>query len=245
MRSARRWSANGCAVLALLALLLLSVAAAAAQNGTDLAGSYRMDVQGGELLELRADGSAALAGEETTWSADRSRITIGPDVMPYTLQGDRLVLSMGPVQIVWKRVGAPAKRGTQKQKDAPKPPAKKGGEAETGTDREARQLLMSSAWCSFTYNKNTGTSSTRKVVFRQDGIMTVNGGLETYSSGYGGIAAGQSSSSGSMRWKLENLRMYVDRGDGAGFQDIGLTATRNSNGYPILHAAGSEYSMCR
>jgi hypothetical protein len=47
-----------------------------------------------------------------------------------------------------------------------------------------------------------------------------------------------------MQWKLENLRLFVDQGDGARFQDIGLTATRNSNGSVILHAGGREYAMC-
>jgi len=43
----------------------------------------------------------------------------------------------------------------------------------------------------------------------------------------------------------EDLRLFVDQGGGAGFQDVGLTATQNSNGHPILHSQGREYSMCR
>jgi hypothetical protein len=111
-------------------------------------------------------------------------------------------------------------------------------------DAQARQLLTSSAWCSFTYNKVSGTSTTRKVVFRPDGMMTINGGAETYSSGHGGTVAGQSRSQGAMRWKMENLRLYVDQGGGSGFQDVGLDATRNSSGSIILHADGREYAMC-
>jgi hypothetical protein len=72
--------------------------------------------------------------------------------------------------------------------------------------------------------------------------MSINGGAETYSSGYGGTYAGQSNTAGAMRWKLENLRLYVDQG--AGYQDVGLTASKNSNGYVILRADGREYSMC-
>lgn len=110
-------------------------------------------------------------------------------------------------------------------------------------DVQARQILTNSAWCSFTYNKVSGTSSTRRVVFRPNGVMTVNGGAQTYSSGYGGSYAGQSNSGSAMRWRLENLRLYIDQG--GGFQDIGLTATKNSNGYLILRAEGREYTMCR
>jgi hypothetical protein len=111
-------------------------------------------------------------------------------------------------------------------------------------DAHARQVLTSSAWCSFTYNKVSGTSTTRKVVFRPDGVLTINGGAETYSSGYGGTYAGQSSSGGTMLWKVENLRLLIDQRNGTGFQDIGLTTSKNSNGYPILHAEGREYAMC-
>lgn len=111
-------------------------------------------------------------------------------------------------------------------------------------DVQAKQLLINSAWCSFTYNKVSGTSTTRKVIFKANGVMTVNGGAETYSSGYGGSYAGQSNTARAMHWKLKNLRLFIDQGDGTGFQDIGLSATKNSNGYVILHAGGLEYSMC-
>jgi hypothetical protein len=74
--------------------------------------------------------------------------------------------------------------------------------------------------------------------------MTINGGAETYSAGYGGTYAGQSTNVNAMRWKLENLRLLVDDRGGNGYQDIGLTATTNSNGSIILKAAGREYSRC-
>jgi len=48
-----------------------------------------------------------------------------------------------------------------------------------------------------------------------------------------------------MRWLLQDQRLFVDAGDGAGMQDVGLTATRNSSGAIILRADGREYSMCR
>ena len=231
--------------LATLTLLLVFSTSSPAQVASQLVGRYQMDVQGGEILELRADGTASMAGEETVWSASGTRLTIGPDSMPYTLQGDRLLLTMGSIQIPWKRIGGAVKAPQSKQKDAPGATAGQTAAGGADADREVKQILTSTAWCSFTYNKVSGTSTTRKVVFRPDGVMTVNGGAETYSSGYGGTVAGQSKSSNVMRWKLENLRMYVDQGDGAGFQDIGLNATRNSNGYVILHAGGREYSMCR
>ncbi|HLA36538.1 MAG TPA: hypothetical protein VJ001_16875 [Rhodocyclaceae bacterium] len=242
------------------ALLAIVPATALAQVVKELVGKFQMDVQDGDVLELRADGTANLAGEETTWSARNHRLSVGPDTMPYLLQGNRLVLTMGSIQIAWKRLGGADKGLSPMQKAAVKAAGRQPGTNDAAVpmqpgvartppggnaqDIQAKQILMSSAWCSFTYNQRSGTSTTRKVVFRPDGVMTIGGGGETYSSGYGGVYAGQSSSADAMRWKFENLRLYIDSGDGGGFQDVGLSATKNSNGAPILHADGREYSMC-
>lgn len=237
-------------------LLTVFGAIAFAQVARELVGRYQMDVQGGDILELRADGTASMAGEEFKWSARGNQLRLGTDVVPYVLQGRRLILTTGPIQIAWNRIGSAAGPGNNANAGKNVAPAGQSGGAPAhsgGTavaqgssgnpgDAEARQVLTGSAWCSFTYSKVSGTSTTRRVVFRRDGIMTVNGGAETYSSGYGGTVAGQSSSSNALRWKLENLRLFLD--DGSGFQDIGLSATRNSNGYVILQAQGREYSMC-
>lgn len=241
-------------LLTLLTLLLCLSAPGHAQVMRELVGRFQMDVQGGDILELRADGSAALSGQETNWAARGNQLRVGTDVMFYALQGDRLVLQMGAVQINWKRIAAagkvPAPVAGRSPSAAPPvagklnaaPPPAVGGGAQ---DVQARQLLTSTAWCSFTYNKVSGTSTTRRVVFGGNGIMTINGGAETYSSGYGGTVAGQSSNRSAMRWKFENMRLYIDDGSGVGFQDVGLDATRNSNGAVILKADGREYSMCR
>jgi hypothetical protein len=220
--------------LVLITMLCIPALDASAQVVKGLVGRYQMEVPDGDVLELRADGSATLAGEATTWSGRGKTLRVGPDDMDYTLEGGRLVLSMGSVRISWKKLGAKASAPVRPAKDAGANPQ----------DAQARQLLTSSAWCSFTYNKVSGTSTTRKVIFRPDGAMTINGGAETYSSGHGGTFAGQSRSQGAMRWKMENMRLYVDQGGGAGFQDVGLDATRNSNGSIILHADGREYAMC-
>lgn len=228
-----------------LILLLVTVVPASARIAAELVGSYRMEVQGGEVLELRANGSAAMNGEETQWSVSGNQLTIGDEVMQYKLKGDRLLLTIGPVQVAWKKLPAKGKVAPPGQK---KTAVENGGQSRTGgsdADREARQLLTSTAWCSFTYNSVSGTTNTSRVVFYPNGAMTISGGAETYSKGYGGTYAGQSQSGNTMRWKLENLRMYLDQGDGNGFTDIGLEATRNSNGYVILHAGGKEYSMCK
>jgi hypothetical protein len=239
----------------LLVLCGLWLGSARAQTPPELVGRYQLEVQGGDILELRADGGATLAGETMRWAVRGRQLVVGSDAMNYVLQPDRLLLTVGVVQTSWKRLGAASRMQAQMAAPTPTPaqapapaPATAPPAANAGADprdAQARQLLTGSAWCSFTYSKVSGTSTTRRVVFRTDGVMLVNGGAETYSSGRGGTVSSQSNNAGAMRWRLENLRLYVDPGDGSGFQDVNLTATQNSNGYPILNSLGREYSMCR
>jgi hypothetical protein len=235
-------------MLLILGLLTFGSAGSLAQVVKELVGKYQMEVQDGDIMELRGDGSASMAGEETRWAARGNQLTVGPDVMTYSLAGGRLLVMFGPVQLAWKKIGGPAKGATPMEKAARGAQGQFQGQASNSggdaQDAQARQTLMGSAWCSFTYSKVSGTTTTRRVVFRPDGIMSISGGRETYSSGYAGTYAGQSNTSGSMQWKLANQRLLIDAGDGSGFQDIGLKATRNSNGAIILHAEGREYSMC-
>jgi hypothetical protein len=234
-------------ILLTLALSFVFSIASWAQVNKELVGKYQMDVQGGDMLELRADGTASLAGDNMKWAARGNQLQVGPDVMTYMLQGDRLVVNVAGVQLVWKKIGSASNSLSPMARAAAKanaPEASTGRTSGSPQDAQARQVLTSSAWCSFTYNKVSGTSTTRRVVFRPDGVMTINGGAETYSSGYAGTYAGQSTSGGTMQWKVENLRLLIDQRNGTGYQDIGLTTSMNSNGYPILHAEGREYAMC-
>jgi hypothetical protein len=231
---------NAFRALVLTGLFLLLPAVAWAQFPAELVGTYQMELETTETMELRSDGTAVIGTEVTRWAVRGKQLIVGSDAMPYAYRAGRLVLSVGPAQLAWRKLGA-----TGSTSAAPSSGQKTMPVAGNAQDDQYRQILMSSAWCSFTYNKVSGTSSTRRVVLRPDGIMTINSGAESYSSGQGGSYAGQSSNSNSMRWKYESLRLYLDDGSGAGFQDVGLTATRNSNGSIILMAAGREYAMCR
>jgi hypothetical protein len=238
----------------LLLVFLMAVAGGAqAQIARELVGRYQMDVQGGDVLELRSDGSATLAGETTRWSAIGNRLVVGGDTMTYSLQGNRLLTQMGPAQIPWNRLGGASVPGGNAQAAAAKAspaqptPVNGNGNGNNGgspQDAQIRQVLTANAWCAFSYNKVSGTSSTRRVVFRMDGMVYTHGGGQTYSSGSGGSYAGQSSNGSAARWKVENQRLYGDAMDGSGFQDLGLTASRNSSGSLILSAGGREYSVC-
>jgi len=55
------------------------------------------------------------------------------------------------------------------------PPAGKKAPAEpqaSGMDGQLTALLTRNAWCGFTYNKNSGTSTTERVVFMANGLVT-------------------------------------------------------------------------
>jgi hypothetical protein len=111
------------------------------------------------------------------------------------------------------------------------------------TDRLS-QFLMHNAWCSFSYNKNTGTSRQERVVFQPNGVVVQSGGAETYSSGYGGTVAGQSRGGKHGRWKVANETLHLSE-DGRNWTPQPLQITRNSNGYPIIKSEGKEYMVCR
>jgi hypothetical protein len=81
-------------------------------------------------------------------------------------------------------------------------------------------------------------------VFRKDGGWDSGARSESYSSGAFGSVAGQTDSGAGGRWRVRGDRLLMSEGGGA-LEDVGLSVSRNSNGYPILHAGGKEYSQCR
>lgn len=108
----------------------------------------------------------------------------------------------------------------------------------------SNELLLSSAWCTFTYNKTTGYSNTTRVRFNKNGTYGTSGRAEGYSSGRGGTYASQNDSSGGGRWKVNKSELYMSQGRG----ELGLVRTvvkRNNSGYPIILADGVEYSQCK
>ena len=118
-----------------------------------------------------------------------------------------------------------------------------GAVAATPQDQQLAQLLMRSAWCAFSYNQNTGTSSTERYVFRPDGTGSQGTGGETYSSGYGGTVAGQSQGGQAFRWRVQSGLLAVSL-DGVTWQPQQLQVTQNSSGYPIIRSGGREFSTC-
>ena len=108
----------------------------------------------------------------------------------------------------------------------------------------SNELLLSSAWCTFSYNKTTGYSNTTRVYFSKNGTYGTGGRAEGGSSGKYGSYASQNDSSGAGRWKVNKGELYLSQGRGE-LGHVNTVVKRNSSGYPIILADGVEYSQCK
>lgn len=226
-----------------LAFLVLALLAGAAQADgkarAGLVGTWGSELAGTPLtLELRADGTATFQGAAAQWQAMGDMLVVGNNAARYQLTGGRLVLTdMQGTVTVWQRAGM-AKAGK-----GPAAPARAAAGKGSPADAQLRQLLVSSAWCSFHYNKITGATNQSRAVFLPDGTLRLGTDAQTYSSGASGSVAGQYQTGTGMRWAVQNGRLLVDSGEGP--QDLNLQVNRNSAGNPILVAGGKEYAACR
>lgn len=223
-------------------------------------GRWAMALDPSTVMVLKGDGTGSFAGEAIRWQLRGDRLAITDaegqtDVNGVRVEGDVLALvGAGGETVLFGRVGGAARppapgrssAAARAREHAPEPAGAAGGSA---VDRQLRELLLSSAWCSFGYKAAPGgggygdrTSSSR-VLFRPDGTGSRASSSETYSTGSGGQYAGAQAGGEPFRWQARGGRLLVDAG--AGFEDVNLTATRNSAGYPILTAGGVEYMMCR
>lgn len=107
----------------------------------------------------------------------------------------------------------------------------------------SNKLLLSSAWCSFSYNKISGTTKTTRARFYSNGSYAFGNQRESQSSGQYGSVYGQSGGDGGGRWQVQNGELYMGE-DGGPLEPVQTVLKRNSNGYPIIVADGVEYMQC-
>lgn len=230
----------------MLPLIMVLVLAGAPKADPKLAGRWTLD--GEPFCTLKADGSGSFDEDRVRWGVDGDELVItGEDEterVPFTHSGDTLTLHMGGIPITLARVGKAGKtQGQVVQASGTQPPA--GKEPAAGKD-ELSRLLVSSAWCSFSYNKHSGTTSRSRVQFLPNGSWSSGGQAETYNSGASGSVAGQYNSGAGGEWSVKGGRLYMS----APPETPSLTpvepfsVTRNSNGSPILNAMGKEYARC-
>ena len=115
--------------------------------------------------------------------------------------------------------------------------------AASGMDGQLSALLSRNAWCGFTYNQHTGTSTSERVVFAANGLVSRSSGAQTYNSGAAGSVAGQYGNAERGRWKVANGMLHLSQ-DGTNWAPQPLQVTQNSNGAPIINSGGKEYMQC-
>jgi len=142
-------------------------------------------------------------------------------------------------RIVFAKAAAGTPAAPKKDaKEAAAPKAPQGG-----VDGQLTALLTRNAWCGFTYNQHTGTSTTERVVFHGNGTLARSSGAQTYNSGPAGSVAGQSGNASQARWKVADGMLHLSQ-DGMNWSPQALQVTQNSNGYPIVKSGGKEYMQC-
>ncbi len=104
------------------------------------------------------------------------------------------------------------------------------------------QLILSSAWCSFTYNKISGYSSTLRVRFNPNGTYRYGGRNEGQSSNIYGSVASQKDGAGGGNWRVENGELFLS--EGGPFRHVPTQFKRDSSGLPIIIGDGKEYAAC-
>jgi len=111
------------------------------------------------------------------------------------------------------------------------------------TDAEITRALEANAWCSFSYNKTTGYSHSRRAIFGANGVLTVQSNNEGGSSGSGGSYYGQSRGGQSYGWRVEGGVLYLS--DGRSEDAHSLDSKRSSSGGLVLLVDGEEWTPCR
>ena len=220
--------------------LVLGLSSVALAQKARLVGRWQNENDPALVNDLRADGTATTTLGEASWSVKGNVLEIGGVPMTFVFKGKQLLISIGATKdIPHRRLGPPKKAPAQKAPPQKAPAGKVPAEGKSPADGKLRQLLVSSPWCSFTYNKTTGTTRSSRAVFFSNGTLRLGTNTETYNSGRAGSVAGQRSGRGDKTWKVAGGRLYVDS------VDLNLRVKQNSAGNPILTADGREYMRCK
>ena len=240
-----------------LALAMLLCTAALAQN---FAGTFTTTNQEGGTVTLKLTQDAA-ANVKGTLTGNNNSFQVDAKATPQGLMG-KISGAQGSLYLMAQYEGAnlvvilaePMPNGQpnldsarhllfSKAGAAPagkKPPPEKA----SGMDGQLSALLTRNAWCGFTYNKNSGTSTSERVVFMANGVVTQSSGAQSYNSGPAGSVAGQSANANQARWKVADSMLHLSQ-DGINWAPQQLQVTQNSNGSPIIKSGGKEYTVCR
>jgi hypothetical protein len=201
------------------------------------------------FVTFNANGTGTMEDGKVKWSADGRTLVVtdeegSADTLGYTVAGGTLTLNMGGMPVVLTKAGAKAgplsAKAQQLGQTAPVQQTQPRGAA----NDQLSQLLLSSAWCNFRYNKVSGTSSSSRYQYFRDGTWSTGGRTETYNSGANGTVSGQYDSSNRGHWEVRGGQLFMSMPENPVLQPVPFTIALNSNGSPIITANGLEYSMC-
>jgi len=246
----------------LIHAIVAAMLAASPQLDSRLVGTW--NAGGSPFCTFQADGTGRMEDGPFRWTAQNGKLRVvddegSVDVIAYRVEGNTLALEMGGIQMQLSRAGGGARtakppkageRAAARDDDAgdseEAAPPPKAAAKPAGNDPVA-QLLVSSAWCSFSYNKTSGVTHQSKVRFFPNGTWSSGAQAETYSSGSGGTYASQSNGAAGGQWAVKGGRLYMsDPPETPSLERVEpFSITRNSNGYPIINAMGREYSRCQ
>jgi hypothetical protein len=213
-------------------------------------GTLRLDgMEGeGEIIGSATDGKTKAHFEAELEGAELQILFAEIDAtgQPNYAQAQEMIFTR-----MSKAASAPRKAEPKQGKGTKKPATPP---AASRQDQQLAQLLLSSPWCSFSYSQSSGRTSTSRNRFSSDGTVQVSSSLEggTVNQSAGSVDPGrgatgslssQPAGGGQLRWKVEKGRLWLDEGNG--FQAMSMEVTRNSNGYPIIKASGTEYMQCK
>ena len=220
--------------------LILCLSSVALAQKARLVGRWQNENDPALVMDLRADGTATTTLGEAAWAVKGNVLEIGGVPMTFVFKGKQLLISIGATKnIPHRKLGPPRKAPAQKAPPQKEPGNKVPADGKSPADGKLRQLLVSSPWCSFSYNKTSGTTHTSRAVFYSNGTLRLGTNTETYNSGRAGTVAGQRAGGGGKTWKVAGGRLYVDS------VDLNLRVKQNSAGNPILTADGKEYVRCK
>lgn len=207
----------------------------------------RAQVQGARFAGYASNdaGRIYLEGQVAGTQLQVAMAEVGPDGQPQeqtarTVAMERVVAGPGRAGQGGEMADAAPGRGAPKA-------GGQGAVAASGQDRQIAQVLLRSPWCRMSYSGGAGSSSgttrTERVVFRADGTGLRRSGGESHYSGDAGSVGSQSSGGEPFRWQVRDGVLNTSS-DGVTWAQTPLRITTNSNGWPIITAAGKEYSMC-
>lgn len=183
---------------------------------------------------FNADGTLISNGQRYYYTAKNGVILLagkdGVVTIPYQLSSGKLTVIVNGETTVYTR--NPVAMGNNI------------GNSNNRAGRISNELLLSSAWCSSSYNAKTGYSSSTRVQLRPNGTYSTGGQNEGYSSGPAGTYASQGNSSGGGRWKVADGELFMAKGND-NLARVQTRIERNSNGYLFIVADGVEYAQCR